>query len=447
LLGCGARHRDRKFGLLADELPPALREVFEHRVQRLAVHRNILAQCYLVVISVPTPTVASARECQQQDREYMHPAHKNHTMRQTGCYSTCRTLVAQESLTSRVPADERTFWETYAPGNIFNQIKYRISRLASRRGREHTQPEARTPYDGTHARRVGEFYDARHQQFMKVYGDVIQALRTRDIVDLLNYQIKSIGFEPGQRVLDAGCGIAAPAIHFASRAGVYVDGITISNVQYEVARDRTQAAGLEERVRVILGDYHKLPELFSPGTYDIVYFLESFGHSRDKRRLIEAAWDVLKPGGRLYIKDLFRRVPLRLEHREPIEREIRKINESYHYEVSDLNVVVEDIRRKGFVLRFLRAIELELRQFEDLAISNEFQELTGLAQIKNWNDYIFPVDFFEIECTKPEFSLDWRLDRHFLQNRQHLHQETQASGTPAAGASLDRRPPTDMAEK
>jgi SAM-dependent methyltransferase len=354
-------------------------------------------------------------------------------MRQTGCYSTHGNLVGQESSTNRGPAPQPTFWETYTPRNIVAEIKYRISNLAQHRVRP--QPEPATPYDPAHARQVGEFYDARHQDFMQVYGDVIQAFRTRDIADLLNYQIQSIGFEPGQRVLDAGCGIAAPAIHFASRAGVFVDGITISNAQYEAARQRIAAAGLGERVRVTLGDYHALPEHFAPLAYDIVYFLESFGHSRHKRRLIEAAWEVLKPGGRLYIKDLFRRVPLRLEHREPIDREIRRINEAYHYDVGDLNTVLEDIRRKGFILTSLRAMELQLDQFEDLAISNVFQELTGLARIENWSEYVFPVDFFEIQCVKPEFSLDQRLDRHFLQNRYHLHLEAQAKASPAPSPS------------
>ena len=348
--------------------------------------------------------------------------------------------MGQESSTSRGPAAERTFWEIYTPRNIVAEIRYRLSNFAKRRARP--QPEPPTPYDPAHAREVGEFYDTRHPEFMKVYGDVIQAFRTRNVEDLLNYEINSIGFEPGQHVLDAGCGIAAPAIHFASRAGVYVDGITISRVQFDAARQRIEAAGLGDRVKVILGDYHALPQHVAPGAYDFVYFLESFGHSTNKRRAIEAAWEVLKPGGKLYIKDLFRRVPLRREHQEPIDREIRKINESYRYDVGDLNAVLDDIRRKGFVLTALQTMELELDQFEDLAISNEFQELTGLGRIENWNEYVFPVDFFEIKCLKPEFNLEERLDRYFLQNRYHLHLEAQANAAAAPRSSTDRRSPT-----
>jgi len=328
--------------------------------------------------------------------------------------------------TSREPALQRTFWETYTLRNIVNEIKFRLSTLAGSRSRD--QPEIEGTYDGNHAESVGQFYDAYHHQFMKVYGDVIQALRTKDITDLLNRQIETIGFQPGQRVLDAGCGIAAPAIHFARRTDICVDAITISKAQYDVARQKIEEAGLRDRVSITRGDYHKLKDYFDAGAYDIVYFLESFGHSTAKKRLIKAAWDMLKPGGTLYVKDLFRRLPLRLEHEEKIRHEIRKINEAYRYDVGDLNAVLDDLRSQGFVLTSLRAVELDLDQFEDLAISNEFQELTGLALIKDWNEYVFPVDFFEIKCTRPEFSLDERLDRHFLQTRYHAYLESKARG-------------------
>jgi SAM-dependent methyltransferase len=170
---------------------------------------------------------------------------------------------------------------------------------------------------------------------------------------------------------------------------------------------------------VFHGDYHNLAKHFAGQEYDVVYFLESFGHSNAKRYLIEACWEVLKPGGTLYIKDLFRRVPSRPEHKQRIDREIRKINEAYRYDVADLNTVLDDLRGKGFILTWLKTIDFSLEQFEDLAISNQFQELTGLARIENWEEYVFPVEFFEIKCIKPEFSLDERLDRYFLQQRYH----------------------------
>jgi SAM-dependent methyltransferase len=330
--------------------------------------------------------------------------------------------------------DNRSFWEIYTPRNIWNEIKLRLSTVKYHRNPRDGRPKTADRYDDRHARSVGHFYDTQHDNFLKAYGEVIQAFRTRDVADLLNYQIKSIGFQPGQRALDAGCGIGGPAIHFARHAHIHIDAITISKMQHEAAMGKVAAANLSEQVAVVHGDYHKLADYFTPGAYDVVYFLESFGHSTAKGHLIDACWEMLKSGGILYIKDLFRRLPARAEHQETIDREIRKINEAYHYDVADLNTVLDDLRRKGFILVSLKTIDLELEQFEDLAISNEFQELTGLARIENWNEYVFPVDFFEVKCVKPEFSLDERLDRYFLQNRYHRHMD----GPVADGAAQVR---------
>jgi cyclopropane fatty-acyl-phospholipid synthase-like methyltransferase len=313
-----------------------------------------------------------------------------------------------------------TVLETYTLRNIKAEIALRLAAWKDRRKPRPGVPLNPSAYDATHARNVGRFYDLHHDSFMRVYGDVIQAFRTRDVAQLLDYQIQSIGFKPGQRVLDAGCGVAAPAAYFARHADVCVDGITISSAQYEAARRRIAAEGLRDRVTVVHGDYHRLTDYFSTDTYDVVYFLESFGHSRAKARAIDACWAVLKPGGVLYVKDLFARVPLLPEHAAAIDREIRKINDAYCYEIASVNHLLDDVRRKGFILSSLKTVDLDLQAFEDLATSNEFQELTGIARIENWDEYIFPVDFFEVKCTKPAFDAAWRLDRYFLQNLYHL---------------------------
>ena len=355
------------------------------------------------------------------------------TTDRTAGFGSCRNpRVLCPSMETRSDLPSRSFWQTYTLRNIRNEIRWRFSALRNPRGRTPDRLKTETSYDESHAASVQQFYDARHDDFMQVYGEVIQAFRTKDITDLLNYQMRSIGFQPGQHVLDAGCGIAVPAIHFARLADVRVDAITISRKQSDLAREKIKAANLAGRISVIHGDYHNLRKYFSPQTYDIVYFLESFGHSAAKKRLIDECWEVLKPGGTLYIKDLFRRLPLRPQHQERIDREIRRINQAYCYDVSDLNAVLDGLRAKGFILTFLKTIDFDLEQFEDLAISNQFQELTGLARIENWNDYVFPVEFFELKCTKPEFSLDERLDRYFLQSRYHRHIEEQP---PAAGKS------------
>ena len=57
----------------------------------------------------------------------------------------------------------------------------------------------------------------------------------------------------------------------------------------------------------------------------------------------------------------------------------------------------------------------DINDFENLAISNEFQELTGIAKIDNWEEYIFPVDFFGM--INSNFSCFIRYNLHY---RYHL---------------------------
>ena len=270
------------------------------------------------------------------------------------------------------------------------------------------------------AERVGEFYDQTHEKFLQVYGEVIQAFRTRDVAKLLDYQIGSIGLASGQHVLDAGCGVCGPAIYFCRTAGVTVEAVTASKTQAAHARRRIEEEGLAGKVAVRQASYQDLATLFPAESFDAVYFLESFGHSDDIERTLGAVWPVLKQGGTLYIKDLFRKEPSIPAHAAKIDEEIRKINAAYHYNVPDLYHFLRIVRKLGYIVQFLKTIDLPLEDFENLTISNDFQELTGIGRIENWKEYIFPVDFFEVKCMKPVHDIRAGNSRYFLQNLYHL---------------------------
>jgi cyclopropane-fatty-acyl-phospholipid synthase len=62
----------------------------------------------------------------------------------------------------------------------------------------------------------------------------------------------------GERVLDVGCGWGSFPIHAASRHGVHVVGITLSEPQARLARERAAAAGVGDRVEIRVMDYREL---------------------------------------------------------------------------------------------------------------------------------------------------------------------------------------------
>src|SRR3954447_24211193 len=67
-----------------------------------------------------------------------------------------------------------------------------------------------------------------------------------------------LGLEPGERVLDVGCGWGSFAIHAAREHGVHVTGITLSEPQARLARERAATAGVADRVDIGVMDYRDL---------------------------------------------------------------------------------------------------------------------------------------------------------------------------------------------
>jgi len=74
----------------------------------------------------------------------------------------------------------------------------------------------------------------------------------------LDHILTKIMLRPGERLLDIGCGWGALVIRAAEKYGARALGITLSNRQYEMARQRVAQAGLSEQVEIRLQDYRDL---------------------------------------------------------------------------------------------------------------------------------------------------------------------------------------------
>jgi cyclopropane-fatty-acyl-phospholipid synthase len=71
-----------------------------------------------------------------------------------------------------------------------------------------------------------------------------------------------LALEPGQTVLDIGCGWGGLALYLHAVADVDVLGVTLSEEQLAVARRRAEAAGVADRVRFELIDYRAVTGQF-----------------------------------------------------------------------------------------------------------------------------------------------------------------------------------------
>lgn len=86
-----------------------------------------------------------------------------------------------------------------------------------------------------------------------------------------------LALQPGQKVLDIGCGWGGMALYLNRVANVEVLGITLSEEQLKLARERADAAGVADKVRFELLDYRVLAKR-APGYFDRIVSVGMFEH-------------------------------------------------------------------------------------------------------------------------------------------------------------------------
>lgn len=80
---------------------------------------------------------------------------------------------------------------------------------------------------------------------------------------------RKLELQPGDRVIEIGTGWGGFAIHAARHYGCHVTTTTISREQFDLARQRIEDAGLEDRVTLLFDDYRDLT-----GQYDKLVSIE-----------------------------------------------------------------------------------------------------------------------------------------------------------------------------
>ena len=105
--------------------------------------------------------------------------------------------------------------------------------------------------------------------------------------------VDQMGAQPGDHVLEIGCGWGGFAEYAAKERGLKVTGLTISREQYDYATARIQKAGLSDKVQFKLQDYRD-----ETGIYDGIASIEMFEAVGEQYWPIyfQTLRDRLKPG-------------------------------------------------------------------------------------------------------------------------------------------------------
>ncbi|CCV10829.1 cyclopropane-fatty-acyl-phospholipid synthase family protein [Mesorhizobium sp. STM 4661] len=91
--------------------------------------------------------------------------------------------------------------------------------------------------------------------------------------DKLDHICRKLRLRPGERLLDIGCGWGAMLIHAAKNYGVIGHGVSLSEAQTELARERIRAEGLEDRITIEIKSYAELS-----GSFDKISSIGMFEH-------------------------------------------------------------------------------------------------------------------------------------------------------------------------
>ena len=264
-------------------------------------------------------------------------------------------------------------------------------------------------HPSAYRKQVRKYWRQAHRPYLESVGTTFQAGLmnlgpSEEPVTRSNLHLAAAaGIRPGDRVLDAGCGVCGSGMDIARQIeGVTVTAVTISPEQAATAKKLIRQARLSSRIKVSLADYHCLP--FPAGFFDVVYFFESVGYSYDLPLLFAEVFRVTRPGGVVYIKDVFSRErPLSQAEQE----ELAVFNRTYaQFQTPTLRQVREALAEAGF--EQVRGRDLTKRITTAHALNAMFENRNGSLRPTEFGKMHFrsyrcaAVFFGEIKAARPE---------------------------------------------
>ncbi len=210
-----------------------------------------------------------------------------------------------------------------------------------------------------------------------------------------------LALQPGQRVLDVGCGWGSFVIHAAERHGVEAVGITLSENQAELARKRVADAGLSDKVEIRVQDYREL----AGENFDAIASIGMVEHVGESQIDVyaEQLASMLRPGGRLLNHGISRLKHGSIEGGPFSERYVFPDGETTH-----VSRVILALERAGFIVQhveefgsdYAETLRHWIRNLDDNI--ERAEELAGPERLRVWRLYLraarngFEIDFTSV---------------------------------------------------
>jgi cyclopropane-fatty-acyl-phospholipid synthase len=270
-------------------------------------------------------------------------------------------------------------------------------RLPSRRPAIELRPKGPIHSRGRDARAVRHHYDVSNDYFALFLDDSMTyscAIFSRGATTLEEAQhvkrelvCTKLALQPGQRLLDIGCGWGSLVLQAAVDHGAHVTGVTLSEPQAQLARQRAHEAGVADRVDIRVMDWRELDaEPFD--AISSVGMVEHVG-SANIDAYAERLHALLRPGGRLLNHGI-----ARLRHGDP---EAGAFSERFVFpDAAPLHLSritfaleragLEVLHSEGFRSDYAETLRHWARRFDDNLETAE--RLGGAERVRVWRLYL-----------------------------------------------------------
>ncbi len=173
--------------------------------------------------------------------------------------------------------------------------------------------------------------------------------------DKLEHICRKLRLKPGDRLLDIGCGWGAMLIYAAKHYGVVGHGVSLSDAQTALARERIRAEGLEDRITIEIKSYTELK-----GSFDKISSIGMFEHTgiAHHDEYFESIRRLLKPGG-IYLHHAITRRNRRGRNAWKQKSSVAKAFTKYIFPGGELDHI-------GHTIGNLEAHRFEVHDVEDL---------------------------------------------------------------------------------
>ncbi len=156
---------------------------------------------------------------------------------------------------------------------------------------------------------IAAFYDRLSPHFRSLWGPHLhdgyyrtgRESKEEAQEELVRFLAEQAELERDSRVLDVGCGMGATSVALARDLGCTVTGITLSEVQVQMAQALSEEHGVADKVSFRLMDAEAIDLEGDP--VDALWMVGVLGHLPRQQAFVRDSPRLLRPGGKFILGD------------------------------------------------------------------------------------------------------------------------------------------------